>query len=180
MLTLYNDDERYVQSYYKNIPGKDVFYTGDYAIMDKDGYYFVLGRADEVIKVAAHRLGTRELEELINTHPKVAENSVIGIADEVKGQVPLALIVLKQGITGSPELQDELRSLIRNGIGPIATPKDIIFVDRLPKTRSGKVMRRVIKALAESKGVGDLSTIEDGASVEEIKDAIENLKKVMK
>jgi propionyl-CoA synthetase len=180
MLTVYNDDERYIEAYWKKIPGKDVYFTGDYAIVDKDGYFFVLGRADEVIKVASHRLGTRELEEIINTHPKVAENSVIGIADALKGQVPIALVVLKQNIKGTPELAQEIQKLIREGIGPIATPKDIIFVDRLPKTRSGKVMRRVIKALAEGQSLGDLSTIEDGASVEEIKSAVEALKKSLK
>lgn len=179
MLSLYRDDARYLSSYWQIIPGKQVYFTGDYAIQDSDGYFFVLGRADEVIKVASHRLGTRELEELINTHPKVAENSVIGIADPVKGQVPIALIVLKAGIQGSPQLQEELRDLIRNGIGPIATPKSIVFVERLPKTRSGKVMRRVIKALAEGEKLGDLSTIEDGASVEEIRSAIDQLKKLI-
>jgi propionyl-CoA synthetase len=179
MLTVYGDDERYVSSYWRNIPGKDVYFTGDYAIVDSDGYFFVLGRADEVIKVASHRLGTRELEELVNTHPKVAENSTIGIADSLKGQVPIVLLVLKAGITPSDEIKNEIRDLIRNGIGPIATPKDIIFVDRLPKTRSGKVMRRVIKALAEGQALGDLSTIEDGASVEEIRGAIEQLKKIL-
>lgn len=179
MLTLWNDDARFLEAYWKKIPGQEVYFTGDYAIKDKDGYFFVLGRADEVIKVASHRLGTRELEELINTHPKVAENSTIGIADAVKGQVPICLVVLKAGIKGTPEIATEIRDLIRNGIGPIATPKEIVFVDRLPKTRSGKVMRRVIKAVAEGEKLGDLSTIEDGASVNEIKDAIDQIKKTM-
>jgi len=171
MMTLWNDDERFIESYYKILPG--FFYaTGDYAIKDKDGYFFVLGRADEVIKVAAHRLGTRELEELLNSHPSVAENMVIGIADEVKGQVPLILVVIKQGIEWNDNLKSELREKIRSGIGPIATPKEILCVSRLPKTRSGKVMRRIIKSIAEGKEIGDISTIEDRAAVEEVRAAI--------
>jgi len=177
MLTVYGDDKRFVETYWKVIPGKDVYYTGDYAIKDSDGYYFVLGRADEVIKVASHRLGTREIEELLNSHPSVAENMVIGIIDAVKGQAPLVLVVLKEGYNFNQELKMELRNLIREGIGPIATPKEILHVSRLPKTRSGKVMRRIIKSIAEGNDVGDISTIEDSASVEEVRKAIEPLLK---
>ncbi|UYP45426.1 3-hydroxypropionyl-coenzyme A synthetase [Candidatus Lokiarchaeum ossiferum] len=177
MMTVYGDDQRFIDTYWKVIPGKDMYYTGDYAIVDPDGYYYVLGRADEVIKVASHRLGTREIEELLNSHPAVAENMVIGIIDEVKGQAPLVLVVLKEDIVFNDELKKEMRLLIREGIGPIATPKEILNVSRLPKTRSGKVMRRIIKSIAEGKNIGDISTIEDGASVEEVRKAIEPLLK---
>jgi len=171
MLTVYGDDQRFIDSYWKVLPG-NYYATGDYAIKDKAGYYYVLGRADEVIKVAAHRLGTREIEELLNSHEAVAENMTIGIAHEVKGQVPLVLVVLKQNIEWNDELKDELREKIRNGIGKIATPQDILCVSRLPKTRSGKVMRRIIKSIAEGKEIGDISTIEDSSAVEEVRDAI--------
>lgn len=177
MMTVYGDDERFVQTYFREIPGKEVYYTGDYAIKDEEGYYFVLGRADEVIKVAAHRLGTREIEELLNSHPAVAENMVIGIAHEVKGQVPLVLVVLKEGFNWDDTMKKELIQTIRDGIGPIATPKDVLKVSRLPKTRSGKVMRRIIKAIAEQQDIGDISTIEDRSAVEEIRDAIEKILK---
>ncbi len=175
MLTIWGDDERYKETYYGAFKDKNVFATGDYAIMDDDGYYFVLGRADEVINVAGHRLGTRELEEVINDHESVAEVSCIGIKDDVKGEVPVAMVVLKEGYTADEALQKEIVGKIRETIGAIAAPKEIRFVQRLPKTRSGKVMRRVIKALFEGQDLGDLSTIEDGASVEEIKKAIEGL-----
>jgi propionyl-CoA synthetase len=169
MLTVWGDDERYKETYWDRIPGKQVYFTGDYAYVDDDGYYFVLGRADEVIKVASHRLGTRELEELLNTHPGVAENCVIGIADSLKGQVPIGLVVLKQGVDPTDATKAELIKLIRDGIGAIATPKSLTFVERLPKTRSGKVMRRVIKAIFEGEQIGDLTTIDDGSTIEEIR-----------
>jgi propionyl-CoA synthetase len=176
LLTVYKDDDRYVNSYYKAFQGKLFYTTGDYAIEDEDGYFFVLGRADEVIKVAGHRLGTGEMEAIFNTHPKVAEVSCIGIEDEVKGEVPIAMVVLKQGFNGSEELRKELKSLIRDKIGPVATPKDVYFVQALPKTRSGKVIRRAIKNLAEGKDPGDLSTIEDPSIIDKIKEVIEKNK----
>jgi propionyl-CoA synthetase len=176
LITVYKDDERYVKSYYNAFKGKLYYATGDYAIEDEDGYFFVLGRADEVIKVAGHRLGTGEMEAILNTHPKVAEVSCIGIEDEIKGEVPIAMIVLKQGFEGSNELQNELKNLIRDKIGPVATPKDIYFVQALPKTRSGKVIRRAIKNLAEGKELGDLSTIENPAIIDNIKDIIKEQK----
>ncbi|MBN2156125.1 MAG: AMP-binding protein [Candidatus Lokiarchaeota archaeon] len=171
MMTLWEDDERFVKAYYRVLPG-NYYATGDYAIKNTEGYFFVLGRADEVIKVAAHRLGTREIEELLNSHKAVAENMVIGIADDVKGQVPIVLVVIKQGIEWNDIVKTELRETIRKGIGPIATPKEILCVSRLPKTRSGKVMRRIIKSIAEGKEIGDISTIEDRTAVEEVRDAI--------
>lgn len=175
LLTVFGDDERFVNSYYRVVPG-NVYLTGDYAIKDKDGYFFVLGRADEVIKVAGHRLGTREIEEVICSHSAVAEACTIGIDDPdgVKGQVPVAMIVLKQGINPSPELKAEIEQLVRNNVGAIAALNDIEFVQKLPKTRSGKIIRRVIKAIFEGKDTGDLSTIEDSTSVDEARGAIKH------
>jgi propionyl-CoA synthetase len=176
LLTVYKDDERYMKSYYSAFKGKLYYSTGDYAIEDEDGYFFVLGRADEVIKVAGHRLGTGEMEAVLNTHPKVAEVSCIGVEDEIKGEVPIAMVVLKQGFEGSEELSYELKSLIRNNIGPVATPKEIYFVQALPKTRSGKVIRRAIRNLAEGKDLGDLSTIENPAIIDNIRAIIKDRK----
>lgn len=176
LLTVFGDDDRYINSYYKVVPG-NVYLTGDYAIKDEDGYYFVLGRADEVIKVAGHRLGTREIEEVICSHPAVAEACAIGIEDPegVKGQVPVAMVVLKGGQVGSPEMSAEINNLVRTNVGAIASLNDLKFVQKLPKTRSGKIIRRVIKAIFEGKDTGDLSTIEDGTSVDEVRDAIKHI-----
>ena len=177
LTTVYNDDERYVTAYFKQFPGF-VYATGDYAIKDKDGYYFVLGRADEVIKVAGHRLGTREIEEAISAHPAVAEQCCIGIEDKEKGQVPVAMIVLKEGREPTEELKAEINQMVRNNVGAIAAVHAIRFVSKLPKTRSGKIIRRVIKAIFEGKELGDLSTIEDGTSVDEIRDALKGMGEV--
>ncbi len=171
LLTVYGDDERFVSSYFKQIPGF-VYATGDYAIRDKDGYYFVLGRMDDVIKVAGHRLGTREIEEAISSHPAVAEVCTIGIEDKLKGQVPVAMVVIKQDFKPSTELMEEIKAVVRKNVGAIAALHELKFVSKLPKTRSGKIMRRVIKAIFEGKDLGDLSTIEDGTSVEEIRNTL--------
>jgi propionyl-CoA synthetase len=133
----------------------------------------MLGRADEVINVAGHRLGTREVEEAISSHPAVAEVSAIGVKDEIKGEAIAVFVVVKEGITTGEALQKEIAALVRDKIGPIAVPRNIEFVRMLPKTRSGKVMRRVLKAITEGAKLGDLSTIEDGASLDEIKKATE-------
>ncbi|MEW6216626.1 MAG: acetate--CoA ligase [Candidatus Bipolaricaulota bacterium] len=175
--TLWGDDERYVQSYwdYFTRHAKRLYFSGDYAIQDEDGYFRLLGRADEVINVAGHRMGTREVEEVVSGHPGVAEVSAIGIEDEVKGEAIATFVVLKKGVEENEALHKEIVGLIRESIGPIATPKALRVVPRLPKTRSGKVMRRVLKALCEGKTMGDLSTIEDGASVDEIRTALDEL-----
>jgi propionyl-CoA synthetase len=175
--TIWGDDQRYVDSYWRMFErqGKVLYFSGDYAIKDEDGYYWLLGRADEVINVAGHRMGTREVEEVISSHPDVAEASAIGIDDEIKGQAIASFVVLRKGVEASEELRNGIVQLIREEIGPIATPKVLRVVERLPKTRSGKVMRRVLRALCEEKEIGDLSTIEDGASVEEIRAALESL-----
>jgi propionyl-CoA synthetase len=174
-LTLWGDDERYVQTYWKHFSGKLLFYTGDYAIRDEEGYFWVLGRADEVINIAGHRLGTREVEEVISGHPAVAEASAIGVADELKGQAVVGFVVLKHGFEPDDATRKSIINLVREKIGAIAAPRDIQFVKMLPKTRSGKVMRRVLKGICEGAKVGDLTTLEDGASVEEVKKAVDNM-----
>jgi len=177
LMTIWGDDKRYVNSYWKGpgYPDRLLYVTGDFAVEDEDGYFFMLGRADEVINVAGHRLGTREVEEVISGHPAVAEVSAIGIADEIKGQAIAAFIVVKQGIEVSSALADEIKKHVRDSIGPVAVPSVLQFIKALPKTRSGKILRRVLKALCEKADLGDLSTIEDGATVGEIRQALRDM-----
>ncbi|MBN1881507.1 MAG: acetate--CoA ligase [Deltaproteobacteria bacterium] len=175
LMTIWGEDERYKETYWEVYPGKMFYHTGDFAIQDKDGYFWMLGRADEVLNVAGHRLGTREVEEVISSHPKVAETSVIGVKDELKGEGIFAFVVLKADVEPSETIEKELVQLIREKIGPVATPKELRFIKALPKTRSGKIMRRVIKAIAEGQALGDLSTIEDGATVDEVGKALESM-----
>jgi acetyl-CoA synthetase len=171
---IWGDPERYIKTYWSRFPGR--FYVGDYAIKDKDGYIWVLGRADEVIKVAGHRLGTYELESALISYPTVAEAAVAGVPDPIKGEVPIAFVVLKQGVVPNDELRKELREHVRKTIGPIAEPAQIFFVSKLPKTRSGKIMRRLLKAVATGAPLGDVTTLEDETSVEEAKKAYEELR----
>jgi acetyl-CoA synthetase len=173
--TLWKDPERYKQTYFGRWP--NVYYTGDYAIRDPDGYFWLLGRADEVLKVAGHRIGTVELESELVSHPAVSEAAVLGKEDPVKGEVPVAFVVLRSGYTPSEELRKELIQHIRSTIGPIATPETILMVNKLPKTRSGKIMRRLLKAVLSGAALGDVSTLEDEASVEDIKATYEELRK---
>jgi acetyl-CoA synthetase len=172
-MTLYKDPERYRQVYWTRFPG--LYYPGDYAMRDADGYFWLLGRADEVIKVAGHRLGTKEVEDALVSHPSVAEAAVAGRPDPVKGESIVAFVTLRNVANPSNDLSEELKQHVRMMIGPIATPEVIYFPKLLPKTRSGKIMRRVIKAVAAGGPIGDLSTLEDGASVDEIRLAIEAL-----
>ncbi len=175
LMTLRNDDQRYLKDYWGHFQGKQLYLTGDYAIEDQDGYFWMLGRADEVLNVAGHRLGTREIEEVISSHPAVAEVSVIGVKDELKGEGVLVIAVLKDHIAPAEKdtVAEEIRKLVRARIGAIATPHAIRFVNMLPKTRSGKIMRRVIRAVYQGDTIGDLSTIEDGATIDMVRDAIE-------
>jgi acetyl-CoA synthetase len=173
-MTLYKDPERYRQVYWTRFPG--LYYPGDYAVRDAEGYFWLLGRADEVIKVAGHRLGTREVEDALVSHPSVAEAAVAGRPDPVKGEAIVAFVTLRDAANPSNHLSEELKQHVRKMIGPIATPETIYFARLLPKTRSGKIMRRVIKAVAAGGPIGDLSTLEDGASVEEVRQAIETLR----
>ncbi|ARM76967.1 acetate--CoA ligase [Acidianus manzaensis] len=177
-LTIYKDPQRYVQVYWSKFPG--MFYAGDYAVKDEDGYFWILGRADEVIKVSGHRLGTYELESALIEHPAVAEAAVIGVSDPVKGEVPIAFVILRQGNSPSEELKKEIINTVREKVGPIASVNEVYFVGKLPKTRSGKIMRRVIRAVATNSEVGDVSTLEDEASVEEIREALEEFSKEFK
>jgi acetyl-CoA synthetase len=174
LLTLWSDNEKYKTVYWSKY--KNMYYAGDYAIKDKDGYIWMLGRADDVLKVAGHRLGTAELESGFVSHKSVAEAAVCGVSHEVKGESIIAFVVLKGGIMPTPELKEDLVQHIRKTIGPIASPDQLHFVTKLPKTRSGKIMRRLLKAIAQDEKIGDISTIEDEASVDEIKKAFTELK----
>ena len=176
LLTLWGDDDKYKTVYWSKY--ENSYYSGDYAIKDEDGYFWILGRADDVLKVAGHRIGTAELESSIMSHIDVAEAAVCGIPDEIKGEVIIAFVVLKQGIEKNEEsLRKEIIKLVRNGVGPIATPEQIYFVSKLPKTRSGKIMRRLLKSIAKNDTIGDVSTLEDGAAVSEVQSAFDELKK---
>ena len=157
--TIYGDDERYVQQYWSRFPG--VYLAGDSAKRDKDGYFWIIGRVDDVIKVSGYRLGTAEIESALVSHPSVAEAAVIGLPDEVKGSAIHAYCILRAGSNSSPELAEQLKAHVGHEMGPIARPASIEFVDKLPKTRSGKIMRRVLKARALGISEGDISTLEE-------------------
>ncbi|MCI4330968.1 MAG: acetate--CoA ligase [Thermoplasmata archaeon] len=174
LLRIQGNDERYRSAYWTRFPGS--YYPGDYAYRDSDGYFWFLGRADEVLKVAGHRLGTIEIEDALLSYPGVAEAAVCGRADELRGEVPVAFVVLRDGTVAEPGLPDDLREHVAQRIGKIARPEEVHIVRSIPKTRSGKIMRRVVKAVAEGRAdVGDLTTLEDGASVEEIRGALRSL-----
>jgi len=168
LMTLWNDDEKYQNTYWTRFPG--FYYAGDYASTDTDNYIWLLGRSDDVVKVAGHRLGTMELESAFVSHPSVAEAAIVSRPDEKKGESIVAFLVLKSDQRETEQLRQDLMVHIRNTVGPIAVPDEIHFVTRLPKTRSGKIMRRLLKSIAsDSEIIGDISTIEDEASVDEIK-----------
>ena len=173
--TLWKDPERFQQTYFGRWP--NTYYTGDYAVKDNEGYFWLLGRADEVLKVAGHRIGTVELESALVSHRAVSEAAVMGKEDAVKGEVPVAFVVLRSGFNPSEELRAELVKHIRTTIGPIATPDAIVIVNKLPKTRSGKIMRRILKAVLLGAPIGDVSTLEDEASVEDIKTTYDEMRK---
>lgn len=172
---MYGDPDRFEKQYYSRFPGTDYFFAGDYAVKDRDGYIWVAGRADEVLKVAGHRLGTYEIESAIVSHRSVSEAAVVAVPDQVKGEVPIAFVVLKQGHVPTEDLRKEVRKWVRDGFSPIAEPSHVFFVSKLPKTRSGKIMRRLLKAVAEGKPMGDVATLEDETSVEEASRAFHEL-----
>jgi len=177
MTTVWGDDERYVKTYYGTFKDEMVYSTFDWATRDKDGYYFVLGRTDDVINVAGHRLGTREIEEAVQAHAGIAEVAVVGVADSLKGQVPVAFAVAKDGAkTATKELaaafEKEVMATVDRELGAIARPSRVHFVTVLPKTRSGKLLRRSIQALCEGRDPGDLTTIEDPGALEQIRAAL--------
>ena len=176
LMTLWGDDEKYRNVYWSKY--KNTYYPGDYAIKDSDGYFWLLGRADDILKVAGHRIGTAEIESALVSHIDVVEAAVCGIPDEIKGDAIIAFAILKQNAKRNhDELRSELIEIIRNGIGPIATPQQIHFVTKLPKTRSGKIMRRLLKAIAKNEKIGDISTLEDSAAVHEIQASFDELEK---
>ena len=171
--TLWRDHERYVQDYWNRIPGG--YYTGDAAMKDEDGYIWFLGRVDEVIKISAHRIGTIEIESALLQHPSVAEAAVVGRPDPLRGEVACALVVLKGGYEPNDALKQTLRDLVKRTLGPIVIVSDVLFVSKLPKTRSGKIMRRLVKAIIMNEALGDYSTIEDETAIEEVKKAATKL-----
>ncbi len=174
---IHRNPERYQQAYWARFPG--LYYTGDYAVRDEEGYFWLLGRADEVLKVAGHRLGSLELENAAISHPAVAEAAAVARADSVKGEAVVIFAILREGHEASAELAASIKAHIRSAVGPIAVPEEIFFVHKLPKTRSGKIMRRVLAALASGREIGDVSTLEDEASIEEVRHAYEQLRKVV-
>jgi propionyl-CoA synthetase len=177
MQTVWRDDERFVNTYWKSVPGKLVYSTFDWGVRDADGYYFILGRTDDVINVAGHRLGTREIEESISAHPNVAEVAVVGVADQLKGQVAMAFAVVKDASLLTDEasalkLEGEIMKLVDRDLGAVARPARVRFVTVLPKTRSGKCLRRAITAVCEGRDPGDLTTMDDPAALQQIKDLV--------
>lgn len=171
--TIYGDPERYVEQYWSRFP--KMYFTGDGAKRDKNGYFWLLGRVDDVMNVAGHRISTMEVESALVDHPSVAEAAVIGRADELKGQAIVAFTTLKSKIESNKELIDELRKHVATKIGAIARPDDIIFTAELPKTRSGKIMRRLLRNIAEGSVLGDTTTLADPVVVQELKTQYEHL-----
>ena len=177
MQTVWRDDARFVETYWKTIPGRMVYSTFDWGIRDKDGYFFILGRTDDVINVAGHRLGTREIEESISSHPAVAEVAVVGVADQLKGQVAMAFVVVKDlGVVADEaarlKLEGDIMKTVDQQLGAVARPSRVRFVTVLPKTRSGKLLRRAIQAVCEQRDPGDLTTIEDPSALQQIRDLL--------
>ena len=172
--TIWGDDERFVQTYYSKWPGRpDLYFPGDGAKRDDDGYFWILGRVDDVLNVAGHRIGTMEVESALVEHPAVAEAAVVGRSHELKGQALAAFVTVREGFTPTPELREELRNFVAQKIGAIAKPDDILFSADLPKTRSGKIMRRLLRDIAEGRALGDTTTLADPTVVASLKDQYE-------
>jgi propionyl-CoA synthetase len=177
MQTVWQDDARFVNTYWSTIPGKLVYSTFDWGVRDDDGYFFILGRTDDVINVAGHRLGTREIEESISSHPNVSEVAVVGVADALKGQVAMAFVVLKDASVvvddaSALRLEGEIMKVVDHSIGAVGRPARVRFVSVLPKTRSGKLLRRAIQAVCEGRDPGDLTTMEDPAALQQVRDKL--------
>jgi propionyl-CoA synthetase len=177
MQTIWKDDPRFVNTYWKSVPGKMVYSTFDWGIRDKDGYYFILGRTDDVINVAGHRLGTREIEESISGHPSVAEVAVVGVADALKGQVAMAFVVPRDSsvlndAAAALKLEGDIMKRVDGDLGAVARPSRVRFVAALPKTRSGKMLRRAIQAVCEGRDAGDLTTLDDPAALQQIRNTV--------
>jgi propionyl-CoA synthetase len=179
MQTVWQDDGRFVQTYWSTLPGQQVYSTFDWGIRDEDGYYYILGRTDDVINVAGHRLGTREIEESISGHPNIAEVAVVGVADPLKGQVAMAFAVVKDACALTDDrarlkLEGEVMKLVDDTLGAVARPARVRFVTVLPKTRSGKLLRRAIQAVCEGRDPGDLTTIEDPGALQQIMELVQS------
>ncbi|MET1127860.1 MAG: AMP-binding protein [Thermoproteota archaeon] len=172
---LWREPERYIKTYWSRIPG--VWFHGDLALIDSDGYWYILGRADDVIKVAGKRIGPAEIEAVVNSHPAVAESACIGVPHEVKGEVVACFAVLKEGYEPSERLEHEIAERVASELGKPFTPEAVVFVSDLPRTRSGKIMRRVIKAVVTGQSPGDISTLENPEAVEQVKKAAERFTK---
>ena len=177
--TVWRDDERFVSTYWSSVPGRQIYSTFDWGIRDADGYYFILGRTDDVINVAGHRLGTREIGESISSHPNVAEVAVVGVADTLKGQVAMAFAVARNAaLLNDPaerdRLEAEVMKQVDSQLGAVARPSRVYFVNALPKTRSGKLLRRALQAVAERRDTGDLTTMEDPAALQQVRDIVGN------
>src|SRR5690606_16461934 len=175
MQTIWGDDQRFIDTYWSSIPGRMVYNTFDWGIRDEDGYFFILGRTDDVINVAGHRLGTREIAESASRHPGVAEAAVAGGADSLKGQVAVAFVVARDvGVLADPaamqRLEGEVMQTVADSLGAVARPDRVHFVPALPKTRSGKLVRRAMQAVCEGRDPGDLSTLEDPGALQHIRD----------
>ncbi|WP_137893955.1 propionate--CoA ligase [Ramlibacter sp. 2FC] len=175
--TVWRDDERFVKTYWSSVPGRMVYSTFDWGMRDEDGYFFILGRTDDVINVAGHRLGTREIEESIAGHPNIAEVAVVGVADPLKGQVAMAFAVARDASALVDEaarlrLEGEVMKVVDRSLGAVARPARVRFVTVLPKTRSGKLLRRAIQAVCEGRDPGDLTTLEDPAALQQIRDLV--------
>ena len=170
--TIYGDPDRYVQQYW-NRWGRAVYVTGDGAKRDEDGYFWLLGRVDDVLNVAGHRVGTMEVESALVDHPSVAEAAVVGKPHEIKGQAIAAFVTVKDGVRATTELANELKQHVVVTIGAIARPDEILFAPDLPKTRSGKIMRRLLRDIAEGKALGDTTTLADPAAVARLKESYE-------
>jgi acetyl-CoA synthetase len=172
--TIWGDPDRYVSTYFAKWPGRpDLYFAGDGAKRDEDGYFWILGRVDDVLNVAGHRIGTMEVESALVAHPAVAEAAVVGKAHELKGQAIAAFVTLREGHHPSPALRDELREHVAEKIGALARPDDILFSADLPKTRSGKIMRRLLRDIAEGRALGDTTTLADPAVVAKLKEQYE-------
>jgi acetyl-CoA synthetase len=168
--TIWGDDQRYVDTYFSKWPGRpDLYFPGDGAKRDDDGYFWILGRVDDVLNVSGHRIGTMEVESALVDHPSVAEAAVVGKSHELKGQAIAAFVTLRAGFTQSAALRDELREHVALKIGALARPDDILFSADLPKTRSGKIMRRLLRDIAEGRALGDTTTLADPSVVNSLK-----------
>jgi acetyl-CoA synthetase len=178
LMGIYKNPERYKETYWSKFKG--MYYTADYAMKDREGYFWLLGRADEILKVAGHRIGTAEIESAVVSTPFAAEAAVVGVSDPIKGEAIVLFVILKEGYNPDESLKKNIIHSIRSLIGPFATPQEIYFVAKLPKTRSGKIMRRILKAIVQDKPIGDVTTLEDEASVKEIKTAYEEFKRMIK